>query len=155
MSKPKTSVKRVVLAYSGGLDTSIILKWLQTTYGCEVVTFTADLGQGEELGPAREKEADDLPVTPGGRAQESRAAVVRARVAVGAALEEKRDRLRVPVRGGENQGGRARLVPDVDEDAALKQDPGRLRATEGGRVQELRTSGHGIGTGAAFHFMSL
>ena len=49
------SVKRVVLAYSGGLDTSIILKWLQTTYGCEVVTFTADLGQGEELGPAREK----------------------------------------------------------------------------------------------------
>src|SRR5512133_2394921 len=48
-------VKKVVLAYSGGLDTSIILKWLQTTYGAEVVTFTADLGQGEELGPAREK----------------------------------------------------------------------------------------------------
>src|ERR1700737_1513397 len=51
----KKSVKKVVLAYSGGLDTSIILKWLQTTYGCEVVTFTADLGQGEELGPARDK----------------------------------------------------------------------------------------------------
>src|SRR5438477_1281087 len=51
----KGSVKKVVLAYSGGLDTSIILKWLQTTYGCEVVTFTADLGQGEELAPAREK----------------------------------------------------------------------------------------------------
>ena len=49
------SVKKVVLAYSGGLDTSIILKWLQQTYGCEVVTFTADLGQGEELEPAREK----------------------------------------------------------------------------------------------------
>ncbi len=49
------SPKKVVLAYSGGLDTSIILKWLQETYGCEVVTFTADLGQGEELGPAREK----------------------------------------------------------------------------------------------------
>lgn len=48
-------VKKVVLAYSGGLDTSIILKWLQTTYGCEVVTFTADLGQGEELAPARKK----------------------------------------------------------------------------------------------------
>jgi argininosuccinate synthase len=48
-------IKRVVLAYSGGLDTSIILKWLHTTYGCEVVTFTADLGQGEELEPAREK----------------------------------------------------------------------------------------------------
>ena len=47
--------KKVVLAYSGGLDTSIILKWLQETYGCEVVTFTADLGQGEELGPARKK----------------------------------------------------------------------------------------------------
>ncbi|NTT87092.1 argininosuccinate synthase [Tabrizicola fusiformis] len=51
MSKPK----KVVLAYSGGLDTSIILKWLQTEYGCEVVTFTADLGQGEELEPARQK----------------------------------------------------------------------------------------------------
>ncbi|GIM15972.1 hypothetical protein Vretimale_18644 [Volvox reticuliferus] len=48
-------VKKVVLAYSGGLDTSIILKWLQDTYGCEVVTFTADLGQGEELEPARAK----------------------------------------------------------------------------------------------------
>ncbi len=48
-------VNKVVLAYSGGLDTSIILKWLQTTYNCEVVTFTADLGQGEELGPARDK----------------------------------------------------------------------------------------------------
>jgi argininosuccinate synthase len=48
-------VKKVVLAYSGGLDTSVILKWLQTTYRCEVVTFTADLGQGEELEPARHK----------------------------------------------------------------------------------------------------
>ncbi len=47
--------KKVVLAYSGGLDTSVILKWLQATYGCEVVTFTADLGQGEELEPARRK----------------------------------------------------------------------------------------------------
>src|SRR3984885_8048377 len=45
----KGDVKKVVLAYSGGLDTSIILKWLQTTYGCEGVTFTADLGQGEEF----------------------------------------------------------------------------------------------------------
>ena len=49
----KKSVKKVVLAYSGGLDTSVILKWLQTAYGAEVVTFTADLGQGDELGPAR------------------------------------------------------------------------------------------------------
>ena len=48
-------VKKVVLAYSGGLDTSVILRWLQTTYKCEVVTFTADLGQGEELEPARQK----------------------------------------------------------------------------------------------------
>ena len=53
MSQDK--VKKVVLAYSGGLDTSIILKWLQETYGCEVVTFTADLGQGEEIEPARAK----------------------------------------------------------------------------------------------------
>jgi argininosuccinate synthase len=51
----KAPVKKVVLAYSGGLDTSIILKWLQTEYGAEVITFTADLGQGEELGPAKEK----------------------------------------------------------------------------------------------------
>ena len=50
-----TGVKKVVLAYSGGLDTSVILKWLQTQYGAEVVTFTADLGQGEELEPARTK----------------------------------------------------------------------------------------------------
>src|SRR5256712_8338120 len=53
--KTKKNVKKVVLAYSGGLDTSIVLKWLQTTYGCEVVTFTADLGQGDELEPARQK----------------------------------------------------------------------------------------------------
>jgi argininosuccinate synthase len=51
----KGQYKRVVLAYSGGLDTSVILKWLQEEYGCEVVTFTADLGQGEELEPARKK----------------------------------------------------------------------------------------------------
>jgi argininosuccinate synthase len=55
MSEAKPAPKKVVLAYSGGLDTSIILKWLQTEYGCEVVTFTADLGQGEELAPARRK----------------------------------------------------------------------------------------------------
>jgi argininosuccinate synthase len=51
----QNGVKKIVLAYSGGLDTSVILKWLQETYGCEVVTFTADLGQGEELEPARRK----------------------------------------------------------------------------------------------------
>ena len=50
-----SDVNKVVLAYSGGLDTSVILKWLQDTYQCEVVTFTADLGQGEELEPARAK----------------------------------------------------------------------------------------------------
>ena len=54
-SAAKQSVKKVVLAYSGGLDTSVILKWLQDTYDCEVVTFTADSGQGEELAPARKK----------------------------------------------------------------------------------------------------
>jgi argininosuccinate synthase len=51
----KRDIKKVVLAYSGGLDTSVILKWLQTEYGAEVVTFTADLGQGEEIEPARQK----------------------------------------------------------------------------------------------------
>jgi argininosuccinate synthase len=59
-----SQIKKVVLAYSGGLDTSVILKWLQTTYGCEVVTFTADLGQGEELEPARRK-AELLGIAPG------------------------------------------------------------------------------------------
>jgi len=59
----KLGVKKVVLAYSGGLDTSVILKWLQTEYGAEVVTFTADLGQGEELGPARQK-AEMLGIKP-------------------------------------------------------------------------------------------
>jgi len=55
MKRTRQSVKKVVLAYSGGLDTSVILKWLQDEYGCEVVTFTADIGQGEELEPARKK----------------------------------------------------------------------------------------------------
>ncbi len=55
MTSSDQAPRKVVLAYSGGLDTSIILKWLQATYGCEVVTFTADLGQGEELEPARKK----------------------------------------------------------------------------------------------------
>ena len=55
MATKKGAVKKVVLAYSGGLDTSVILKWLQDQYGCEVITFTADIGQGEELEPARKK----------------------------------------------------------------------------------------------------
>jgi argininosuccinate synthase len=63
MSASPKSIKKVVLAYSGGLDTSIILKWLQQTYGAEVVTFTADLGQGEELEPARKK-AEMLGIKP-------------------------------------------------------------------------------------------
>ncbi|MWV62067.1 argininosuccinate synthase [Helicobacter saguini] len=54
-SKTNKKIKKVVLAYSGGLDTSVILKWLGDTYGCEVVTFTADIGQGEEVEPARAK----------------------------------------------------------------------------------------------------
>ncbi|TVZ39953.1 argininosuccinate synthase [Alteromonadaceae bacterium 2753L.S.0a.02] len=55
MSAENSSIKKVVLAYSGGLDTSVIVKWLQETYNCEVVTFTADIGQGEEVEPARAK----------------------------------------------------------------------------------------------------
>ena len=50
-----SDIKKVVLAYSGGLDTSVIVRWLQENYQCEVVTFTADIGQGEEVEPAREK----------------------------------------------------------------------------------------------------
>ena len=56
MAKKNSSApKKVVLAYSGGLDTSVILKWLQDVYECEVITFTADIGQGEEVEPARKK----------------------------------------------------------------------------------------------------
>ena len=62
MGTDKTGVDKVVLAYSGGLDTSIILRWLEEEYGCEVVTFTADLGQGEELESARTK-AEAMGVT--------------------------------------------------------------------------------------------
>jgi argininosuccinate synthase len=55
VTNPKSSIKKVVLAYSGGLDTSVIVKWLQENYHCEVITFTADIGQGEEVEPARAK----------------------------------------------------------------------------------------------------
>ena len=55
MSAKTDSVRKVVLAYSGGLDTSVILAWLREVYGCEVVAFTADIGQGEEVAPARKK----------------------------------------------------------------------------------------------------
>src|SRR5688572_17540114 len=55
LEQSMSDIKKVVLAYSGGLDTSVIVKWLQDKYGCEVVTFTADIGQGEELEPARQK----------------------------------------------------------------------------------------------------
>ena len=50
-----SGIRKIVLAYSGGLDTSVILKWLLETYGCEVIAFVADIGQGEEIGPVREK----------------------------------------------------------------------------------------------------
>ena len=55
MLDENSKIKKIVLAYSGGLDTSVILKWLQDNYKCEVVTFTADIGQGEEVEPARKK----------------------------------------------------------------------------------------------------
>ena len=55
MLNENSKVKKIVLAYSGGLDTSVILKWLQDNYQCEVVTFTADIGQGEEVEPTRKK----------------------------------------------------------------------------------------------------
>src|ERR1051325_1668425 len=64
MSMPGNRIEKIVLAYSGGLDTSVILKWLQTAYGAQVITFTADLGQGEELEPARKK-AEMLGIKPG------------------------------------------------------------------------------------------
>jgi len=54
----KHNIKKVVVAYSGGLDTSVIITWLKETYGCEVIAFTADIGQGEELEPLREGHQD-------------------------------------------------------------------------------------------------
>ena len=66
-----SDIKKVVLAYSGGLDTSVILKWLQDTYQCEVVTFTADIGQGEELATVLEHEAEAV-----GHQARSHAAIV-------------------------------------------------------------------------------
>ena len=70
-----SDIKKAVLAYSGGLDTSVILKWLQDTYGCEIVTFTADLGQGEELEPARAKASPSKvnPIAPCGSGRTSMA----------------------------------------------------------------------------------
>ena len=56
MIKKNSNINKVVLAYSGGLDTSVILKWLQDTYDCDVVTFTADIGQGEEVGLQNKKQ---------------------------------------------------------------------------------------------------
>ena len=55
MLNENSKIKKIVLAYSGGLDTSVILKWLKDNYNCEVVTFTADIGQGEEVDPVRKK----------------------------------------------------------------------------------------------------
>ena len=66
------AVKKIVLAYSGGLDTSVILRWLQQTYRCAVVTFTADLGQGEDLEPARRKALLDFGGQPKGQHDEFR-----------------------------------------------------------------------------------
>ena len=107
-------INRVVLAFSGGLDTSVILKWLQQTYGCEVVTFTADLGQGEELGPARHK-AELMGVKP-------------EHIFIDDLREEFVARLRLP--DDARQRALRGTVParHLDRAAADRQAPGRDRA---------------------------
>ena len=90
-------IKKIVLAYSGGLDTSIILKWLQTTYGCEVVTFTADLGQGEELG-ARAREGAAARHQAGEHLHRGPARGVRARLRVPDVPRQRAVRGAVPAR---------------------------------------------------------
>ena len=88
------TVNRVVLAYSGGLDTSVILRWLTETYDCEVVTFTADLGQGEELDPVRGK-AEAAGVKPENQAGTLRRAPVNMRInAKGAVIPAQQGRRR-------------------------------------------------------------
>ena len=92
-----SSPKKVVLAYSGGLDTSIILKWLDTEYGCEIVTFTADLGQGEELEPARKK-AELLGVRAGEHLHRGPARDLRARLRLPDVPRQRRVRGPLPPR---------------------------------------------------------
>ena len=116
-SPKKPQVKRVVLAYSGGLDTSIILKWLQTEYGAEVITFTADLGQGEELEPARKK-AELLGIKPRAHLHRGRARGIRARLRVPDVPRQR------PVRGPIS-------ARHLDRAAADRQAPGRDRSQDG------------------------
>ena len=107
-------INRVVLAFSGGLDTSVILKWLQQTYGCEVVTFTADLGQGEELGPARHK-AELMGVKP-------------EHIFIDDLREEFVARLRLPDDARQRALRGAVPARHLDRAAADRQAPGRDRA---------------------------
>ena len=134
MSKPKISAKRVVLAYSGGLDTSIILKWLQTTYGCEVVTFTADLGQGDELEPARRK-AELLGVKPRAHLHRGPARGIRPRLRLPDVPRQRAIRGPVPAR-------------HLDRPAADRQAAGRDRPPSRGRRDRPRRDRQGQRPGA-------
>ena len=115
-----SSPKKVVLAYSGGLDTSIILKWLATEYGCEVVTFTADLGQGEELEPARKK-AELLGVKPREHLHRGPARGVRPRLRLPDVPRQRRVRGPLPAR-------------HLDRPPAHRQAPGRDRRARPART---------------------
>ena len=113
-TRRKVRQRKVVLAYSGGLDTSVILKWLQDTYDCEVVTFTADIGQGEELEPARAK-ALQARHQAGEHLHRRPARGVRARLRVPDVPRQRRLRRRIPAR-------------HLDRASADRQAPGRDRA---------------------------
>ena len=127
------SAGKVVLAYSGGLDTSVILKWLQDTYDCEVVTFTADIGQGEELEPARAK-ALQLGVKKK-HLRRGSARRVRARFRVSDVPRQRGVRRRVSAR-------------HVDRAAADRQAPGRDRAQDRRRCDLARRDRQGQRPGA-------
>ncbi len=131
---PKRDVKKVVLAYSGGLDTSVILRWLQTTYGCEVVTFTADLGQGEELEPARKQGRDvrrqaDLRRRP--------ARDLRARLRVPDVPRQHAVRGPVPARHVHRPPA-DRAAPDRDRRAGRRRRGGARRHRQGQRPGAVR-----------------
>ena len=131
-----SDIKKVVLAYSGGLDTSVILKWLQDNYNCEIVTFTADLGQGEELEPARAK-AHQVRHQAGKHLHRRRARRIRARLRVPDVPRQHRLRRRVPA-GHLDRASADRQAPDRDRQRNRRRRHLARRHRQGQRPGALR-----------------
>ena len=132
----KGDIKKVVLAYSGGLDTSVILKWLQTAYGCEVVTFTADLGQGEELGPGAQ-EGRDVRRQAREHPHRRRARGVRERLRLPDVPRQRALRGRVPARHLDRPAA-DRQAPDRDRPRGRRRRGVSRRHRQGQRPGALR-----------------